>query len=59
MKQNTVPFELDLNEFPKDLLIEFIIYAHEKDLTFNQALVKLLEDFLSLENKNQSELPLQ
>jgi len=45
--------ELNLIEFDKDTLIRFIIYSHLNNLTFNQALIKLLEDNLpKLEDEN-------
>ena len=56
---NTENLDIDLSEFPKDLLIRMILFAHENDLTFNESIVKLLKDNLpklNLEDENQ--LPL-
>jgi len=35
--------EFDLNEMSKDDLINFIMFAHKNDYTFNQAFVAALE----------------
>lgn len=59
MNNKTENLEIDLSEFPKELLIRMIISAHEKDLTFNELIVNLLEQYLpkiTLEDENQ--LPL-
>lgn len=56
---NTENLDIDLSEFPKDLLIRMILFAHENDLTFNELIVKILKDNLAklnLEDENQ--LPL-
>lgn len=37
------PLELNLEEFEKKDLINFILYAHKNNCTFNQAVVKCLE----------------
>lgn len=56
---NTENLDIDLSEFPKDLLIRFIIFAHENNLTCNQAFVKLLEDYLpKLNSDDENQLPL-
>lgn len=55
----TEALEIDLDIFPKDLLIRFIIYTHENNLTCNDAFVKLLTDYLpKLETEDQNQLPL-
>ena len=62
MNSKTENLEIDLSEYPKDLLIGFIIFAHENDLTPNQAIVKLLTDYLptiDTEDKDQLKLPLE
>jgi hypothetical protein len=60
MNTKTNSLEIDFSDYPKDLLIRFIIFAHENDLTFNQALVKLLTDYLpKIESENQLQLPLE
>jgi len=56
---NTENLDIDLSEFPKDLLIRFIIFAHENNLTCNEAIVKLLTDYLpKLDNENENQLQL-
>ena len=60
MNDKTETLEINLSEYPKDLLIRFIIFAHENNLTCNEAIVKLLTDYLPKldgENENQLELP--
>lgn len=62
MNNKTEQLEINLSEYPKDLLIRFIIFAHENNLTCNEAFVKLLTDYLPKldnENENQLELPLK
>ena len=62
MDNKTDTIEIDLSEYPKDLLIRFIIFAHENNLTCNEAFVKLLTDYLpklDSENENQLQLPLK
>ena len=64
MNNKTETLEIDLSEYPKDLLIRFIIFAHENNLTYNEAIVKLLTDYLPKldsenENENQLQLPLE
>lgn len=59
MNNNTEALEINLDEYPKNLLIRFIIFAHENNLTFNEALVKLLTDYLpKLEMEDKNQLPL-
>lgn len=59
MNNKTENLEIDLSEFPKDLLIRFIIFAHQNDLTCNEAFVKLLTDYLSKVNtEDENQLPL-
>lgn len=54
-KMSTI--EINLEDYDKDTLIRFIVYSHINDLTFNDALNKLLKDNLpKLEDENQ--LPL-
>ena len=62
MNSKTENLEIDLNEYPKDLLIRFILFAHENNLTCNEAFVKLLTDYLpklNTEDQNQLQLPLE
>jgi len=61
MNKNTENLDINLSEYPKDLLIRFIIFAHENNLTCDEAIVKLLTDYLPKldnENENQLQLPL-
>lgn len=59
MNNKTENLEIDLSEFPKDLLIRFIIFAHQNDLTCNEAFVKLLTDYLpKLNTEDENQLPL-
>lgn len=59
MNNNTENLDIDLSEFPKGLLIRFIIFAHENNLTCNQAFVKLLTDYLpKLNSEDENQLPL-
>jgi hypothetical protein len=62
MKNKIETVEIDLSEYPKDLLIRFIIFAHENNLTCNEAIVKLFTDYLpklDTEDQNQLQLPLK
>ena len=57
MNNKMTTMELNLTEFDKDTLIRFIVYSHLNNLTFNEALIKMLTDNLpKLEDENQ--LPL-
>jgi hypothetical protein len=59
MNNKTETLEINLSEYPKDLLIRFIIFAHENNLTCNEAVVKLLTDYLPiLDIKDQNQLQL-
>lgn len=48
MNDKTAQIEIDLSEFNKDILITLIQYAHERNLTFNEAIVELLKKFLNV-----------
>jgi len=50
--------EINFEEYDKDTLIRFIVYAHSYDLTFNEAINKLLKDNLPLLEKDENQLPL-
>ena len=50
--------EINLQEYDKDTLIRFIVYSHINDLTFNDAINKLLKDNLPLLEKDENQLPL-
>lgn len=47
MECKSEPVEIDLDCLSKEELIVLISYAHQHDLTFNQALVDILTKFLS------------
>ena len=38
--------ELNLEEFTKEELIHLILHTHERDLTFNQAIERILKENL-------------
>jgi len=42
--------EIDLDCLSKEGLLTLIQYAHEKDLTFNQAIVSILESCIQTHN---------
>jgi hypothetical protein len=39
--------EIDLNEFDKETLIHLIIYAHDNNITFNEAIIQVIQQFLN------------
>jgi len=46
--------EINLEEFSKEELINLILLAHERDLTFNQAIERILKENLDrLERKEE------
>lgn len=50
--------EINLAEFDKDTLIRFIIYSHTNNLTFNEALNKMLVDNLPKLEEDENQMPL-
>lgn len=53
-EQKTSEIEFDLEDFGKEDLIHFIKYAHERNITFNEALVEILSKFCEdFESKNK------
>ena len=59
MEEKMTKMEINLDEFDKDTLIRFIVYAHLNDLTFNQSIVKMLRDNLpELKKEDENQLPL-
>jgi hypothetical protein len=57
--QEMTNMEINLDDFDKDTLIRFIIYSHVNNLTFNEALNKMLKDNLpKLEKEDENQLPL-
>ena len=59
MNNEITMMDLDLNEFDKETLIRFIIYSHTNNLTFNQALIKMLQDNLpELKKEDENQMPL-
>lgn len=45
-KENTATLEIDLESLDKAQLIHVIMFAHEHDITFNEAIVRILSLFL-------------
>lgn len=58
INKETSTMEIDLEEYDKDTLIRFIMYSHLNDLTFNDALNKLLKDNLPKFERDENQLPL-
>ena len=59
MNNKSETLEIDLNEYPKNLLIRLIIAAHESNSTFNDVIVKILTDYLpKLNSEDENQLPL-
>lgn len=54
MCSNTEALEIDLEGFSKTELIHIITYAHEREMTFNQAIVDLLTKALSYFEKEKN-----
>ena len=54
--EKTECIEINLQEYTKDELIVMISYMHVNNLTFNEALVKLIKSYLNKYDENQ--LPL-
>jgi hypothetical protein len=50
MKTETI--NLDLSSYEKEVLINLILYAHERHITFNEAVVEIIKNFL---DQNQYE----
>ena len=49
-KENTATLEIDLEDFDKAQLIRIIMYAHDHDISFNEAMVRILSSFIENEN---------
>ena len=45
-KENTATLEIDLEVIDKAQLIRVIMFAHEHNITFNEAIVRILSLFL-------------
>jgi hypothetical protein len=45
-KEITATLEIDLEDFDKPQLIRIIMFAHEHDISFNEAMVRILSLFL-------------
>lgn len=45
-KENTATLEIDLEDLDKAQLIRIIMFAHEHDITFNEAMVRILSSFI-------------
>lgn len=50
--------DIDLREFSKETLINFIIIAHDYDLTFNETFVKILSEAVENYENDENQLPL-
>jgi hypothetical protein len=50
IEQKMKTIELDLDSFSKEGLLTLIQYAHEKDLTFNEAIVSILTEYIKTNN---------
>jgi hypothetical protein len=50
----TETFDINLEQYDKDLLIALIRYAHERDLTFNEAIVQILKFYLAQESLQET-----
>jgi hypothetical protein len=48
----TESIDLDLSSYEKEVLINLITYAHERNITFNEAVVEIIKNFL---DQNQYE----
>ena len=49
-ESNTSTIEFDLQELPKEALITIIQFAHERNITFNEAIATLLQSFIEQHN---------
>ena len=50
LEQKMETIELDLECLSKEGLLTLIQYAHEKDLTFNEAIVSILTEYIKTNN---------
>lgn len=50
---NTSTIDIDLNEFNKEQLIKIILFAHERDITFNKAIEEILIKFLDFSETDE------
>jgi hypothetical protein len=48
MENKTEKLDIDLEEFTKNELIRFIMYAHARNITFNEAICDCLKCFIEL-----------
>jgi hypothetical protein len=51
--EKTSNLDIDLSSLDKEQLITLILYAHKRDITFNQAFVEILEKIVE-HNENQN-----
>lgn len=54
MKTGTI--DIDLNDLDKEHLIQIILFAHERDITFNEAFQKILEMFLDYSKNHEDNI---
>lgn len=46
--------DIELSEYSKEELIKLILFAHERNITFNEAICQILKESLDkLEKKNE------
>jgi CRISPR/Cas system CSM-associated protein Csm2 small subunit len=50
-EKNTSNLDIDLSSLDKEQLITLILYAHNRDITFNQAFVEILEKIIENNEK--------
>lgn len=49
-KEQMADIEIDLESFSKEALIDLIRYAHKNNLTFNEAIVSILQTYIQSNN---------
>ena len=47
--ENTTPVDIDLDTFSKEELINLIIYSNNRNITFNEAIVQILSEYIKRE----------
>jgi hypothetical protein len=52
-EEKTSNLDIDLGSLDKEQLITLILYAHKRDITFNQAFVEILKKIVD-HNENQN-----
>lgn len=49
-KEQMADIEIDLESFSKETLIDLIQHAHKNNLTFNEAIVSILQTYIQSNN---------